>query len=317
MGIFIGTDEAGYGPNLGPLTITGTRWRVPDIACDLYDELGDAVCQTKAGSGIWIADSKSVYKPSGSIKALEENVLATIGFCFGTLPESWSQLIGILSPSLKTSDWQQQPWFNGNDPCIPICAKLNRIKEKLDRIKTVALKTEIRLDEVECVCLFPSQFNRAVSQDGNKATVLSRETLGIIRRLMGQHVTEETRIECDKHGGRSKYNALIQQWITENFVLIQAEGLEESRYQFEENGNSVTMRFGARGESFLPTALASMVSKYVREIWMSMWNDYWQIQIPGIRPTKGYPVDAKRFRSQIIAKCDELEIGESLFWRSR
>ena len=29
MGVFIGMDEAGYGPNLGPLVVTATVWEVP------------------------------------------------------------------------------------------------------------------------------------------------------------------------------------------------------------------------------------------------------------------------------------------------
>ncbi len=30
MGYVLGTDEAGYGPNLGPLVVTATLWEVPD-----------------------------------------------------------------------------------------------------------------------------------------------------------------------------------------------------------------------------------------------------------------------------------------------
>ena len=30
MGYAIGTDEAGYGPNLGPLVISATVWEIPD-----------------------------------------------------------------------------------------------------------------------------------------------------------------------------------------------------------------------------------------------------------------------------------------------
>ena len=38
---FIGTDEAGYGPNLGPLIVSSTIWQVPDetIGEDLYSRL--------------------------------------------------------------------------------------------------------------------------------------------------------------------------------------------------------------------------------------------------------------------------------------
>jgi ribonuclease HII len=30
MGYLLGTDEAGYGPNLGPLVISATVWETPD-----------------------------------------------------------------------------------------------------------------------------------------------------------------------------------------------------------------------------------------------------------------------------------------------
>ena len=46
MGYLIGTDEAGYGPNLGPLVISASVWHVPrinslpDLArLDLYEQL--------------------------------------------------------------------------------------------------------------------------------------------------------------------------------------------------------------------------------------------------------------------------------------
>ena len=29
MGLIIGVDEAGYGPNLGPLAVCATAWRIP------------------------------------------------------------------------------------------------------------------------------------------------------------------------------------------------------------------------------------------------------------------------------------------------
>ncbi|MGH7192257.1 MAG: hypothetical protein ACREJM_01845, partial [Candidatus Saccharimonadales bacterium] len=50
MGYLIGTDEAGYAPNLGPLVISATVWWVPgdpqDV--DLYKLLGKAVARAPA-----------------------------------------------------------------------------------------------------------------------------------------------------------------------------------------------------------------------------------------------------------------------------
>ena len=53
MAYFIGTDEAGYGPNLGPLIVTATAWRAPDdLKPDaLYELLGDYVCRKRKDNG--------------------------------------------------------------------------------------------------------------------------------------------------------------------------------------------------------------------------------------------------------------------------
>ena len=45
MAYLIGTDEAGYGPNLGPLVISATLWEAPDGVGgeDLFDRLGHVI----------------------------------------------------------------------------------------------------------------------------------------------------------------------------------------------------------------------------------------------------------------------------------
>ena len=99
--------------------------------------------------------------------------------------------------------------------------------------------------------------------------------------------------------------------------MIGNESVEVSDYSFRERERDVVIRFQAKGESFFPTALASLVSKYLREVIMRIWNEFWQLQIPGLKPTKGYPVDAKRFKSDIASVQAELGIEDRLIWRNR
>jgi ribonuclease HII len=75
--------------------------------------------------------------------------------------------------------------------------------------------------------------------------------------------------------------------------------------------------FTVGGDSFGPTALASMLAKYLRERLMHSFNAFWQQHVPNLRPTAGYPLDAKRFREQIEATAIRLEIPESVWWRCR
>ena len=67
----------------------------------------------------------------------------------------------------------------------------------------------------------------------------------------------------------------------------------------------------------MPAALASMTAKYLRELTMMAFNEFWQRHIPGLRSTAGYPTDAHRFLGQIAAKQRELGISDPLLWRTR
>jgi hypothetical protein len=72
-----------------------------------------------------------------------------------------------------------------------------------------------------------------------------------------------------------------------------------------------------QGERFLPTALASMTAKYLRELSMRAFNEFWCSRIPDLRPTAGYPKDAHRFRKAIAATQKELKIDDRTLWRNR
>src|SRR5216684_2922883 len=78
----IGIDEAGYGPNLGPLVMTSVACRLADAApgLDLWRRLGPTVrrCADKSDAPILVDDSKLVYGSTQGLLALEKNVLATL-----------------------------------------------------------------------------------------------------------------------------------------------------------------------------------------------------------------------------------------------
>ena len=50
---------------------------------------------------------------------------------------------------------------------------------------------------------------------------------------------------------------------------------------------------------------------------MGCFNRFWQTHVPGIRPTAGYPLDAKRFRTGIRAVQQRLGIPDHDLWRNR
>ena len=60
-----------------------------------------------------------------------------------------------------------------------------------------------------------------------------------------------------------------------------------------------------------------MVSKYLRELAMLAFNAFWMAQVPGLKPTAGYPVDAKRFRREIEQAQSKLGVPDDQLWRHR
>lgn len=321
MSFLIGTDEAGYGPNLGPLTVTGTLWKTDTPGVDLYQSLAETVTNEakfvgKSGAKIFVADSKKVYASTGSIQNLETCVLAIVYAATNQVPNEWMELVELVCPPATIKHLPAQIWLSGQNLGLPAKADIDQIQRLGDQFRESCDVAGVELLELQCVPVFPPQFNSQVERLGNKATLLSTETLHLVRRLMDRS-DDDVEIGCDKHGGRSRYGALIQACLTDEFVMVGRESLEVSDYSFRENDRDVFIRFQARGESFLPTALASMVSKYVREVFMMLWNDFWKLKIPDIKPTKGYPVDARRFKNEIATMQRKLEIDDHLIWRNR
>ena len=50
---------------------------------------------------------------------------------------------------------------------------------------------------------------------------------------------------------------------------------------------------------------------------MMAFNDFWTNLQPDLRPTAGYPMDAKRFRLDVAQTKRDLKIPDDVFWRIR
>jgi hypothetical protein len=166
--------------------------------------------------------------------------------------------------------------------------------------------------------LFPAQFNQCVAEAGSKGAALSRSSVALVADCLTQCPGREAVRVCgDKHGGRHYYGALLQQQFPEWLVEVRDEGAARSLYCFGPPERRVEVIFRARGERSLPTALASMFAKYLRELSMRAFNEFWCARVPRLRPTAGYPGDARRFKRAISEVQAELGIADAALWRSR
>jgi hypothetical protein len=50
---------------------------------------------------------------------------------------------------------------------------------------------------------------------------------------------------------------------------------------------------------------------------MRALNDFWCRRLPRLKPTAGYPLDARRFRTEIAPALAELQIEDRILWRIR
>ena len=122
---------------------------------------------------------------------------------------------------------------------------------------------------------------------------------------------------CDKHGGRNYYAALLQHVFSEELVCVKHESAELGIYDVRYAGRSIQFRFQPKGERHLPTALASMTAKYLRELAMRPFNAFWQRHVPDLKPTAGYPTDSRRFFDDIRLAQQRLGIEDTMVWRER
>ncbi len=311
----IGLDEAGYGPNLGPLVIGATVWSLPaELPTEeLWGKLQDVLTNSpvRRDSRLHVADSKEVYQSQKGLHALERGVLSFVALTQPDPVERLFPLVEQLQGKLPET-FCRQPWFQQPDCSLPSVISDEEIRQFRQKLQQQLTRTDIRLERIAVEVVCPERFNQQVEHFGNKSSLLSHTTFQLLTRVWPGRSTE-VEVLADKHGGRNRYQEFLNQYFPEQFFLQEKETLEESRYRCGET----SLAFAMRSERHLPVALASMTAKYVREICLNQFNQYWQTRIPGLKPTKGYPQDARRFREDIQGVLQESPDLIAVLWRNR
>src|SRR5438132_209359 len=112
---WVGIDEAGYGPNLGPLVMTAVIAEGPEErAPDVWGDLAATVARAGDPSGrLWVDDSKAILRaPAGRarLEATCQAVLAAAGAVPGTLADL---LAAVGAGSLD--DAELSPWLDAGE----------------------------------------------------------------------------------------------------------------------------------------------------------------------------------------------------------
>ncbi len=321
MTYLIGTDEAGYGPNLGPLVISATLWEVPDgvRSDDLYGRLAAAIVPVRSredgAARVVMADSKTLYQAGKGLRLLERGLWAAFAL-WGHWPRTCTEVWELLAPGAVTHRRVELGYCPDAVP-VPLDADAAELESRAPAWRAALAAAGVRLLQVRSRAIFPEQFNALVDQYGSKGAVLSRATLELAASLIDALPDAPIAVLCDKHGGRSHYLPLLMEYFPDLLIEIHGEGRQQSVYRFGPDERRMEFRFQAKAETHLPAALASMASKYLRELAMRAWNGFWCGRLAGLAPTAGYPQDAVRFKTQIAELQNHLGIDDRVLWRMR
>jgi hypothetical protein len=277
--LHIGTDEAGYGPLLGPLVIAGA----------VYDSAGTR----RRAPGGGIADSKVVFSRGG-----RPALARTLGPFLGVgAPVRLSSLLAACG--LDGDPRGDYPWYadvvdteaTAGDPPAPF-----------------------RRLVVHPVC--ERAFNAGCAELGGKGEVLFRETMRVVRAALAVDPTADADVVCDKHGGRNRYAGHLLAELGPSTIVTLRESAELSSYRLALGGRTVSIRFARAADGAdRAAALASMAAKYVRELFMEGLNRYFAARVEGLRPTAGYYADGRRFLEDIAAVLETTPGGRTALVR--
>ena len=367
LGFVIGVDEAGYGPNLGPLVVAATVWQVPAadwgddgralLAGIVRDELIDpnqirprrkgfadhAIADDAEQPATWlVCDSKRAYQPGKGLAALETSLAIADGLIRPTAGVPVAPLGQRYAP--HPSHWPPEhavtvdPWHAGAAGEFSFytgpetnrnTVSLRDVRLRDDfRVRLVARGVSLRTMRARIVTA--ARFNRELDRGIGKADLLLRTGLDLAAELLAElpsGVPAPVRVDCDRIGGRKFYATALAEVFRVPLVTPVAETAVESCYRLSVADRPVEVRYTVQGERRIPVALASMVAKWFRERAMRDFNTYWRQHVsspvpPGgtprpFRPTAGYPVDAKRFMTDLGDLPDRLAIGRDRIWRNR
>jgi ribonuclease HII len=316
----IGIDEAGYGPNLGPFVMTSVACRVPEHCHDanLWHLLRPVVRQgaDRDEGQLFIDDSKIVYTARG-LAGLERGVLASL--CRGRIgaESSLAALLDWACPD-HLDELRREVWYRGGQ-AVPIHATADDLHVWGTRFEEVCITLGLGSWHVRSVIVCPPRFNTLLDEGGTKGIVLAHALAHLLRwqraNLAGD---DHLGFFIDKHGGRNTYAAMIQHALPDGIVFTGEECMARSVYRVHGLEREVRLTFQPRADAeYFCVALASMTSKYLREVLMLEFNRFWQQQVPDLKPTAGYPSDATRFLQAIRPAVAKLGLREESLWRRK
>lgn len=318
MAWLIGIDEAGYGPNLGPFVMSAVAWHVSDalLVTDLWAILRDIVRRHDHSDDdrLIVDDSKAVYA-LGGLGSLERNLLpiAAPWLSSGT---PLTDYIEQVCPS-SHDGLRGEKWYTGKTALPTV--EGTEIRERSQRFDEACQKGGVRRGPVRSVAICTPRFNSLLDQCGSKGGILAEALTELLQAFTTELDGDDAlHVFADKHGGRNTYAAMLQNALPMGMLIVREEGALRSHYEILGASRPIHITFQPRADvEHFSVALASMASKYLRELCMIEFNQFWLTQVPGLTPTAGYPNDAIRYMNAIRPVLQKIGLEEGAIWRRK
>ena len=321
--LVIATDEAGYGPKLGPLVVAASTWKWnPGDTVVSGENLAAAFEPLRRPIAIGkrtvrIDDSKAIFKPGAGLDSLHAVVSASHHWCghqFTSLDSAMAHVAFEDAGDIAGSRWLSQ-----------VSSELLTSKPEVAPAIEQWSSAGIEMIDVRARVVTAHRFNQHCDSGQNKADLLSQSTLKLVRDAIESNRCklgpgELIQVFCDRHGGRRYYAGVIQHLFPDGVTSVSSESKTESVYQCRLGQYTMRIAFTVKGDRFAPVAMSSLHAKYWRERFMESFNAYFASHYRGKEPlarTAGYPVDADRFLGQVAAVVAEQKIGAADLIRQR
>jgi len=252
-----------------------------------------------------VTDSKKVYTARSDLAGLERTALAAVWSVHDAYPRDLTALLQAIS--IEPQPHLHHPWYCHRDLALPHAADEKELRIAARLFRKELAEVDARLTFVKVVPVVESRFNRLYDQMRNKSTLLLSETIRLVDAIIRETQEKEIEIYLDKQGARNRYvDHILRFFGSWGELSVLEESDARSAYALTYRGRSVRLYFLVNGETKqLPVALASIVSKYLRELFMLQFNSYWHQFCPDLKPTAGYHKDGVRFLNDLTNLLDE------------